>query len=237
VLIANDLQNTYTKVSSDCDVILFDLGKVLIPFEFGRAYQRIEALCGLPADDVRARLGATDLFRLFETGHIESRDFATQVGQLLGLPCNYQEFCEIWTSIFLPQPLVPDSLVASLRKDHRTFIVSNTNAIHFDMLRRTYPILGHFDGYVLSYEIHAMKPAPAFYAEALGRACCPPERCLFIDDMEENVLGARTAGMDAIQFCSREQLESELIVRGLLAQQPAVPQAGDFPGGNAIPGQ
>jgi glucose-1-phosphatase len=197
------------------DAILFDLGKVLIPFDFSLAYNRMADRCGVLPEKVRFDLAATDLFQTFESGRIESREFADGVGQLLSFPGNFEEFCAIWTAIFLPDPLLPDSLITGLRKNHRTLIVSNTNAIHFDMLRKTYSILDHFDDYVLSFQVHAMKPAAEFYEAAVRAAGCPVERCLFIDDLIENVDGAREAGMDAIHFHSRSQLESELASRGL----------------------
>jgi glucose-1-phosphatase len=200
--------------------ILFDIGKVLIPFDFNRAYDMMAGRCGLLPEKVRCDLAATGLFQTFESGHMEAREFAGEVGHMLGFPGDYEEFCSIWTAIFLPEPLLPDSLVAGLRKNHRTVIVSNTNAIHFEMLRKSYSVLDHFDDYVLSFQVHAMKPAAEFYKAAVEAAKCPPERCLFIDDLAENVAGARGAGMDAIHFHSRAQLESELVTRGLVSAEP-----------------
>jgi glucose-1-phosphatase len=200
------------------EAMLFDIGKVLIPFDFTLAYNMMAARCGVLPEKVRSDLAATGLFQTFESGRIGSHEFAGGVGQLLGFPGNYEEFCAIWTAIFLPDPLLPDSLVAGLRRNHRTLIVSNTNAIHFEMLRKTYPILDHFDEYVLSFQVHAMKPAAEFYEAAVRIAKCPAERCLFIDDLAENVAGARKAGMDAIHFQSRAQLENELATRGLVSE-------------------
>lgn len=197
------------------DSILFDLGKVLIPFDFSRAYNLFGDATGFSVLEIRSRLAATDLFVRFETGSITPEEFADTVSTLFAATFSYREFCAIWNSIFLPEPLLPESLIIGLRRNHCTFIVSNTNAIHFKMLKETYPILSQFDGYVLSYEIHSMKPASEFYSAALRISGSSPNRTLFIDDLAENVEGARLAGMDAIVFQSREQLENELAVRGL----------------------
>jgi FMN phosphatase YigB (HAD superfamily) len=215
-VITKELEITISGDKKHYDAVLFDLGKVLIPFDFAHAYGRMAKRCGLTVETVRTRLGATRLFRDFESGVMESKIFAHAVGRELGFRGNYDEFCEIWTSIFLPEPLLPESLVTELRKRYRTLIVSNTNEIHFEMLLRTYPILKHFDGYVLSYLVNAMKPAAAFYQAAIASAGCAPERCLFIDDLAENVDGARAAGMDGIHFLGRIELEEELMARGLL---------------------
>jgi len=141
--------------------VIFDLGKVLIPFDFSRGYRAMEKLCNYPAADIPRRIGSTDLVHRFETGLVEPRDFVEQLSRLLDLRVTYEQFCDIWSSIFLPDELVPESLLAGIGERYRLLVLSNTNAIHFAMVRQSYPMLRHFDDFVLSYEVKAMKPAPA----------------------------------------------------------------------------
>lgn len=215
-LMTKDLGGATIGPLKQYNAILFDLGKVLIPFDFSRAFDRMSLRCGLSPDEIRGRLAGAQIFGEFECGAITPAAFAQSVTKELNIEGNFVEFCEIWTSIFLPDPLLPESLIAKLRRNYRTVIVSNTNEIHFDMLRKTYGIIGQFDDYVLSYQIGAMKPNPAFYQAAIASAGCDPERCIFIDDLEENVAGARAAGMDGIRFLDREQLEAELKARNVI---------------------
>jgi putative hydrolase of the HAD superfamily len=95
--------------------------------------------------------------------------------------------------------------------------LSNTNPIHFALLKEAYPLLRHFHGYVLSYEVGAAKPEAKIYRAAIARAQCNPEECFFTDDLAVNVEAARELGMDAVQFFSAEQLERELRARGALS--------------------
>ena len=196
--------------------VIFDLGKTVIPFDFQRAYASIERVCAYKAADIPQRLGTTDLVTRFEEGLVEPRDFVQQLSAILEADVSYDEFCRIWSSIFLPETLLPESLIESLRKRHRVLLLSNTNAIHFPMVRDAYPILRHFDDYILSYEVKAMKPSPAIYQAAVEKAGCRPEECFFTDDIAAYVEGARQQGLDAVQFVSREQLEAELKARGVL---------------------
>ena len=83
------------------------------------------------------------------------------------------------------------------------------------MLLKTYPLLRHFHGTVLSYEVRALKPSPAIYREAIARAECRPEECFFTDDIADYVAGAKREGIDAVQFESRAQIERELRARGV----------------------
>lgn len=195
--------------------VIFDLGKVLIPFDFSRGYRAMEPFCDYPAAEIPKRIAATDLVHRFETGLVEPRDFVEQLSRTLDLRVDYDQFCEIWSSIFLPDTLVPESLLAGIRARYRLLVLSNTNALHFAMVRRNYPLLRHFHDLVLSYEVKAMKPSPAIYREAIVRAQCQPEECFYTDDIAAYVEGARREGIDAAQFESCAQLERDLAARGI----------------------
>jgi len=196
--------------------IIFDLGKVIVPFDFNRAYERMSAHSGLPITEIRSRLIKSDLFRTFETGSIEPGEFVTQVCSLLDFTIEYKEFCEIWSSIFFPETLVSAALLESLSRNYRLVLLSNTNAIHFEMIRENYPLLRHFHEFVLSFEVGAMKPSPVIYRKAVEAAGCKPEECLFFDDIGENIEGARGEGLDGVLFLGAKQLDMELRARGIL---------------------
>ena len=190
--------------------VIFDLGRVIVPFDFRRGYARISALTGIPAEEVPARIRPTGLVDLLESGKIDPRDFVRQISAVLNLNCTYEEFCDIWSCIFLPDTLVPEELLQRIAGRYRLILLSNTNAIHFEMIRANYPLLRHFHALVLSHEVGAMKPSPAIYERAVEAAGCLPEECFFTDDIPEYVEGARKYGIDAVQFRSAAQIEAEL---------------------------
>jgi putative hydrolase of the HAD superfamily len=196
--------------------VVFDLGKVIIPFDFTRGYRAMEGLCGLPAAEIPRRIGSTDLVIRFETGLISAQDFVAELSELLGLDVGYERFCEIWSSIFLPETLIPEAMLEGLKRRYRLLLLSNTNAIHFGIIRERYPLLRHFDDFVLSHEVKAMKPAPAIYREAIARAGCAAGECFYTDDVAAYVEGARKEGMDAVQFVGLEPLEKEMRERGIV---------------------
>jgi putative hydrolase of the HAD superfamily len=84
------------------------------------------------------------------------------------------------------------------------------------MLKAQYPLLGHFDDFVLSYEVGALKPDAKIYQEAIQRSGCLPGECFFTDDIAINVEAAREHGIDAVQFLSAGQLQEELRARRVL---------------------
>jgi putative hydrolase of the HAD superfamily len=196
--------------------IFFDLGNVIIPFDFKRAYSRLQLLCDYPVTEIPQRLRATDLVSRFESGQIAAEQFVTEFSTALELRINYEEFCDLWTSIFLPEPLIQESLLVDLGRQYPLMILSNTNPIHFNMILANYPLLQHFDQHVLSYEVGALKPSAKIFEEAIARAGCGAAECFFTDDLAVNVEAAREQGMDAVQFQSAAQLEGDLKARGLL---------------------
>ncbi len=195
--------------------IFFDLGNVIVPFNVELAYARMAELCACRSEEVAARIRATGLVRPFEKGEIAAEPFVRELSAALGLKLSYREFCDWWSCVFLPEPLVPEALLEDLRSRHRLLALSNTNPIHFAMLQEAYPLLRHFDDFVLSYQVGAAKPEAKIYREAIARAQCRPEECFFTDDLAPNIEAAREHGMDAVQFLSAEQLECELRARGL----------------------
>ena len=199
--------------------IIFDLGKVLVDFDFNRAYRALEGLCPYPAAEIPKRLATTNLIERFETGLVEPRDFVEEFSGILDLHLDYEHFRRIWSSIFIGT-LIPESLLEGLAARYRLLLLSNTNALHFEMLREHYgPMLRHFHHLILSHEVHAMKPRPKIFQAAVERAGCRPGECFYTDDIAAYIEAARQMGIDAVQFESSEQLERDLRQRGIAWQE------------------
>ena len=195
--------------------ILLDLGNVLVPIDFDRCHAAFSKVSSLPPAEIPARLRPTGLGERFETGRMSPEECADEVCVALGMRASYPQFWEIWSTIFLPEPLISESLLEGLRRRQRLVLLSNTNAVHFEFARERYPLLRHFDDFVLSYRVGATKPSPAIYRDAVARAGCRPEECFFTDDVGKFVEAARREGIDAVQFQSQGQLEVELANRGI----------------------
>jgi putative hydrolase of the HAD superfamily len=194
--------------------IIFDLGRVLVDFDFERWRQALEGFCPYDAAEIRRRIAATDLVERFETGLIAPPDFVAQLSGILALDIDYADFCKLWSNIFTA-PLIPDAMLEGLAAHYRLVLLSNTNAIHFETIRENYSILRHFRHRVLSYELHAMKPRPEIFQAALVCCGCPPEECFYTDDIAAYVAAAQRLGIDAVQFESLAQLQRELQARGI----------------------
>ena len=59
--------------------IIFDLGRVIIPFDFKRGYDRMAPLCSYAAADIPERPRSCDLVTRFEEGKIDPHGFVEQL--------------------------------------------------------------------------------------------------------------------------------------------------------------
>lgn len=195
--------------------ILFDLGKVLVPFDWGIAIGRLEP--HLP-DEV-ARLSRHDrsaFERLFhkpaaelEMGQIDFARFHEIMMERLGVAIDPREFRDIWCNIFTLDERMAD-LAESLATEYGVWLVSNTSRAHWRHIIAKWPRLSFFKGAALSFELHCMKPAPEYYRKAIEMFRIDPAASVFIDDIQENVDAAARTGMIGILYRGRERLLREL---------------------------
>ena len=77
-------------------------------------------------------------------------------------------------------------------------------------LMEKYDICSLLEDRIVSSEEGCIKPDHAIYERLLEKFGLVAEECVFTDDREDNVQGAREVGMHAIVFKNAEQLEQEL---------------------------
>jgi glucose-1-phosphatase len=195
--------------------LVFDLGQVLIPFDWKRGYAALAGFSPYPPEEIRRRIKETGLFGIFERGQIEPAGLAQRFSALLDIDVPFDKFRELYSSIFFLETIVPDEMLAGLHSNYRLLLLSNTDAIHYGWVKEKYPIMRHFDHCVLSFELGLRKPEPGIYQEAIRQAGWAPAEIFFTDDIVENVDSARLAGIDAVQFQSLAQLKGELTSRGI----------------------
>ncbi len=194
--------------------LIFDFGNVVAFFDYGRAFERLGALLGVPAPELRRRLvngGFPAQHVEFESGRVEAEAFAAKLMASAGLSLPYDEFVRAWEDIFwLNDPVA--RLIEWLDESGYTLVLgSNTNVLHATYYRRKFAeTLDRFDALVLSYEVRSFKPERGFYDACVAAAGVPAASCIFVDDMIENVEGARRGGLKAVQYVDTPALLAAL---------------------------
>lgn len=177
--------------------VVFDLGKVLLDFDYGIAIRRIVPRATLPEAAIHKLVSQSPLLFEYEAGLITTPEFFHRVKAATGFRGDLEEFGGLFADIFSEiSPMV--KLHSHLRKSHvPTYIFSNTNELAVRQIRKQFPFFSHFDGHILSYEHRCMKPAVPLY-EALERlAGLRGADLAYLDDRPENLATAVARGWRA----------------------------------------
>lgn len=178
---------------------LFDIGKVLLDFEFERSLAKL-----LPANvsDHATRLSKLlDRKDEFESGKVAVEDFTVWALSVLESPATAEQFTQAWRDIFtINQPMV-ERATALAAEGHRLILFSNTNDLHTPWIFEAYPdVFAPFHDAVLSQRVGSMKPQPSIYHHATERFGLIPSETLYIDDLPANIATGKELGFRSWQY-------------------------------------
>ena len=200
-------------------VLIFDFGNVIADFDFEKATAKLGARLGFSGRELYDRLGPLgfrEILLQFESGQTSAVEFSARVSAMIELKITHDEFAAAWTDIFTSNESIVPVLETLKAQGYRLVLGSNTNSLHASQFRRQFAsTLRHFDHLVLSYEVGHIKPARDFYLACTRAAQAAPADCIFIDDLAENITGAREAGLTGIVYQTTAGLIVELARLGI----------------------
>lgn len=193
--------------------LILDLGNVLVFHDNALLFQRLADRAGQdPHELARALLGPDWLAA--NRGELDAEGIRQAVCRHLGVDVPMAEFAPLWSSHFRAY----DEMIAfveTLVGRVQLALLSNTNALHAEHLRRTVPLLARFDHLLLSNEVGMVKPDAEIYREVLRRTGTPASGAAFFDDMAEYVEAARTVGIHGHVFTDVDTFRGHLTALGL----------------------
>ena len=119
---------------------------------------------------------------------------------------------QLWTQP--NQPMI-DFAARLQRAGTRTGILSNLGDEMTAGALARLPWLAQFDHCVWSHALGLAKPDPTIYAAAISGLRTAPDKILFIDDREDNLAGAKAAGLQTIRYLAHDAFVAEMQARGL----------------------
>jgi epoxide hydrolase-like predicted phosphatase len=175
--------------------LIFDFGGVITNMRWDVALE-LEQQHGLEKNTLLRTLYDADDWRAVEVG--AWREAAHQrLEEAAGraLPPLHEQWRQSWG-------LIEENiaLIKALRPPYRVGILSNADLSLEERMRDGLGIRHLFDDVISSAVVGMAKPERRIYLLAAERLRLPPEECVFIDDLERNVMAAREAGMAAIHF-------------------------------------
>ncbi len=198
--------------------VIFDLGNVLVSFDHTIAAARISKFCAKNPQEIFRLFFDSELTGLFEEGKISPQEFFLKVREMLNLKLDYEEFLPIWNEIFFLTDAnrAVYGLAKNLRKSYRVALLSNINILHFDYLKKNYPVFDAFHHLITSFETGFKKPHPLIYQKALDMLeVSSPQEVFYTDDRADLIEKAKELGIRAAVFKDVAQLERDLNACGI----------------------
>ena len=202
-----------SKKCSAIKAVLFDLGNVLVDFDHRIATVKLLPFCGKNKREICDFFLDSPLISLFEEGKITPEEFFLRIQQSIRLKLDYEDFVTIWNEIFFfsRKNQAVYELARHLKTNCKIALLSNTNILHFNYLKKSFPVWDIFDQMFLSFELKLKKPDPLIYKKVLEELNLPPEAVFYTDDREDFVRQAQLEGIRAVVFSGISQLKNDLI--------------------------
>jgi putative hydrolase of the HAD superfamily len=186
----------------EIEFLIFDLGNVIYDIDYQRTFEKINSRLPKEQHHLIKEFMVSPIHFDLETGKSDEKTFRDSVRNYFSADWEDEWIDEVWNSILVDIPQERLDLLVQLKEKYPLYMLSNTNSIHFKVVEKvfkeklpenTWPQL--FDHLFLSHEMGLRKPGEAIYREVVGTIGAPAGKCLFFDDLNENLLGAKKVGI------------------------------------------
>ena len=190
--------------------LIFDFGKVLVDYDFFSFFRKY-------VPDQESCKALTPVIYNEELQHLldrEEQPFDVIMEEWISQNSEFEKeirlFIEHYPELVTKEIDGMNDLLRRLKAEgFKLYGLTNwCSKVHTTI--RQFEIFKLLDGYVISSEEKVIKPEPDIYHRLFDRYGLNPSECIFTDDREENILGARNVGMEGIVFVDARQYESEL---------------------------
>ena len=197
-------------------IVVFDLGKVLVDFDYSIAARKVAARSTKSLLNLVYLLSNSSLIVEYECGQVTRQQFFEQVRDAVGFKGDLAEFGGYFADIFTEISQMIALHAELRRRGFKTYIFSNTNDLAIEHVERNFPFFKNFDGYIYSCEVGAMKPGAKIY-EAMEKLCGRTGAdIIYLDDRSENVQAGLARGWQAILHEKPEKSRAALKNIGLV---------------------
>lgn len=190
--------------------IVFDIGNVIVDFQPATYFKdhfsdekRLENVCNAifhSPEWVSADEGTLDYASIRDIFHEMYPDMIDDIDYVM----------DHWMNMMTLKKETLD-FASKLKEDgFGIYLLSNISYDSLACLEEKYHFCDMFDGAVFSYEERLVKPDPEIYRQLLMKYSLRSDECIYIDDMEVNVLQASALGMNAIQYINDAQMKEDV---------------------------
>jgi putative hydrolase of the HAD superfamily len=209
------------------EAVIFDYGEVLSGPPDPEAHRHLLAIAGVKEEAFEKAYWAHRLD--YDANILNSQTYWQTVARDTGVHFTAKQISQLLEQDAIMWMSLNPAMLAWIPKikqaGFRLGILSNMGDGVLEYLRPRFSWLALFDHLTWSCELGVVKPDPAIYLHTVKKLNVSPDRALFIDNLEKNIVGAEAVGLHAALFANVEQLQSDLARRGF-ALPPLEPHAG-----------
>jgi HAD superfamily hydrolase (TIGR01509 family) len=198
-------------------LVIFDMDNVLVDYDLDRRLRYLSSLTGLDIEAIHTAIWGSDFERAAEAGaYVTGEDYLRAFNERLGFVLTREQWMAARGEAMAQRADVLQ-LARELRAHVDVAMLTNNGAL----LRECLPVLApdvceiFADRCHATYEFQARKPDPVVFERLLARWNVPASAAVFIDDDQEYIEGAITAGLRAIHYQGLPQLKTALREFGL----------------------
>jgi len=187
--------------------IIFDFGGVILNLNESLTNAALCKLIECESNELYEKLNSSNIFYDFECGKISPQIFINHVKSISAKPISDKQVVDAWNAMLLDFPQKHIELLLQLKSKFRTFLLSNTNAIHEAAFTQNlinqssrYTIYDMFEKVWYSHELGLRKPNHDIFLEVLSQANLKPENTIFLDDRLDNITAASEVGLHTIHI-------------------------------------
>jgi len=204
------------------EIVLFDIGNVLIEWQPERFFDRV-----MPSSERKRMFDTVDLHRMNDRID-RGANFRETIYQTALENPEFEGPIRMWHDNWpeLAAPAIPRSVAlnrALRAKGVHTAILSNIGHETHVIASKKYPFLSEFDRHFVSAQMECIKPEPRIYQMVEESYGVPPNTLLFTDDRLENIESAKSRGWQTHHFTGPQGWANALVDHGLLTQDEAHP--------------
>jgi glucose-1-phosphatase len=199
--------------------LIFDLGGIIINIDFQLTFEAFAKASGKDVLSTIKKFEEEKIFARFEKGDYSEKELRFLINKELNTSLSDDAIDRAWNALLMDIPMLRLEMLKELAKNHRLFLLSNTNSIHIPAVNR---ILQQtcgvekldllFERVYYSYEIKMAKPDVKIYEFVLRDNDLKAGETLFIDDNADNIKGAAKAGIKTLHIKYPEEFVTDKLV-------------------------
>ena len=196
--------------------LLFDMDDVLCAYHVDIRIAALAEITGRAADSIRASIWETDFLEQSDRGAYSAQAYLEEFGRRLDYPLSRAEWVAARKAAMPPFHDVL-GLVGRVKKRLPVALLTNNDHLLGDTLDEVFPDLIPLfgDAIFVSARIGAAKPDAACFMHCCTALKVAAAETFFTDDLVENVLGAKSAGLKAHHFDGYQGLVQALEAHGV----------------------